>query len=49
MIDTKTCEVLEDIKIYHGDVNDAFDKTIWAEHPDDYIAKNIRLILKEIL
>lgn len=39
----------EDRIIKHGNANDAFDKTIWSDVEEDYIAKNIRLILKDVL
>lgn len=49
VIDTKTCKIEKGIKVYHGDVNDAFDETIWSDESHDYIAKNIRLILRDVL
>lgn len=49
VIDTKTCKNETGIKIYHGNVNDAFDETIWSDESRDYIAQNIRLILRDVL
>lgn len=48
VIDTSTCEIREGVKVKHGNGNYDFDTSVWHENPEDYVAKNIRLILRDI-